>query len=128
MANCRYDLPLRLLALLAVATMASACTRKGSPTTKPSKPASDNLERIPEEARLVVEQIGPIGFVAAEGGTLYIQDSHTTRIVYAMRVRFGDKIFLQPSAHRVIVNGQVAKLDENLISTSHSYRLYFSKG
>jgi len=128
MARYRCDLPLRLVALLTVATIPSACTRKGSPTTKPSKSASNNLERIPEDARLVVDQSGPVGFLASDEGTLYIQDSHSTQIIFAMRVKFGDKVFLQPSAHRVIFNGQVAKFDENQINSSHSYRLYFLKG
>ena len=128
MARCRFEISCQFVALLAIAGLANGCTRKGSATTKPSKAASDNLQRIPDEARLVVDQSGPIGFLASEDGTLYIQDARTTRIVFAVRVNFGDKVFLQPSAHRVIVNGQVAAFDENLIDSSHSYRLYFLKG
>lgn len=109
----------QILSCATTLLLLSGCRADSKPHVPPSG--------VPENAKLVTERSGNMGFTAPETGTVYIYDDTSNRIVFKTAVTYRDQLIFYPAKDRIILNGNVAKEDRNL-NEDHVHRLYFVKG
>jgi hypothetical protein len=107
------------VSLVVITLLLSGCRANPEQHTPPSG--------IPEDARLVTERSGGMGFTAPETGTIYIYDDTSNRVVFRSAVGYRDQLIFYPQKDRIILNGNVVREDRNL-NEDHVHRLYFVKG
>lgn len=65
--------------------------------------------RIPRDADLVANGDRSLGYTATTSGRLYVRDERTRKVIYAGRVRAGQKLTIDPGRGGIAVDGRKVK-------------------